>query len=360
MAARSAPLKGFVVQDASSDVFSAGLLSNNDALRHFTGFVIPGGPAVIYFMYFTLLTSIVVSFYRYVRKDYHAFLALGPGGTPSTFSGYLWVTFLKIFFARSDCCVPPTLTPYEHPAKGFLPELPKRKGDRPTVAGIAPHRQTSQKGSEEIQEKMSQAIYDLKHANPSLLATGTSCFEGHNLALFFSPQPAKIKVSADRYVRLPPPLPANPRQASIASLSPFIAKNQVGHHPPTLVQDKAQDLSYENDLAHCKNHRSTQNISAAEIAHLHTTDSSLHLTLHPKDAGLVILHGWGERHPLAGRGQWVPNGFVLVYAPKNSEEIAVVMEIIRAAGWWVGGRQLNSGLKGERKAESALDISAQP
>ena len=351
MAALSAQLKGLVIENAGSANFRTGHLSNSEGVRELSGSISTGSSALIYLMYSIILIPIVFSFYRLVEKDYHAFLALGPGGTPSTFNGYLWVTFLKFFFARSDCRVPPILTPYEHPARGFLHDLPTRRGERPNVAGIAPHRQTSQKGSKEIQENMSQAIYDLKNANSSLLATGTSCFEGHNLALFFSPRPAMVKVSPDNYVQLPPPRPANPRQASIAALSPFVVKNQKGKQ----VDHYLQDITQSNDLTHCKNHRSAQNTIAAEIAHLHTTDSSLHLTLHPKDAGLVITHGWGERHPLAGRGQWVPNGFVIVYAPRSSEEIAVVMEIIRAAGWWVGGRQLKSGLG--KKHGTASDVS---
>ena len=76
----------------------------------------------------------------------------------------------------------------------------------------------------------------------------------------------------------------------------------------------------------------------------------MHLTLHPSDAALVITHGWGERHPLAGRQlfgkRFLPPGFVMVYAPQDENQVGVLMEIVRAAGWWVGGIGLENGQRG--------------
>lgn len=73
----------------------------------------------------------------------------------------------------------------------------------------------------------------------------------------------------------------------------------------------------------------------------------MHLTLHPHDAALVISSGWGERHPLAGRQifgkRLLPSGFVMVYAPRTEEQVAVLMEIVRAGAWWVGGVDLWKG-----------------
>lgn len=82
-----------------------------------------------------------------------------------------------------------------------------------------------------------------------------------------------------------------------------------------------------------------------EVCHAHPSDGSLHLTLHPDDVREVIEKGWGERHPLARDNWWwrvkiVPSGFVLIYAPRDEGELGVVMEIIRAAAWWVGGSEL--------------------
>lgn len=76
----------------------------------------------------------------------------------------------------------------------------------------------------------------------------------------------------------------------------------------------------------------------------------MHLTLHPLDAALVIAQGWGERHPLAGclifGKRLLPSGFVMVYAPQDKTQIGVLIEIVRAGGWWVGGVGLDKGERG--------------
>ena len=80
-----------------------------------------------------------------------------------------------------------------------------------------------------------------------------------------------------------------------------------------------------------------------EVCHTHASDGSMHMTLHPSDAAVVLSYGWGERHPLA-RGGWlsrfVPLTFVMVYAPRDENEVETVMNIIRAACWWVSGRRV--------------------
>ncbi|KAL5389937.1 hypothetical protein DPSP01_001996 [Paraphaeosphaeria sporulosa] len=77
-----------------------------------------------------------------------------------------------------------------------------------------------------------------------------------------------------------------------------------------------------------------------EVCHAHPSDGSLHMTLHPADAKIVLERGWGERHPLA-RGGWcrrfVPKEFVLIYAPRSVEEVGTVMQIVGAGVWWVAG-----------------------
>ncbi|KAL8286657.1 hypothetical protein RQP46_004185 [Phenoliferia psychrophenolica] len=62
---------------------------------------------------------------------------------------------------------------------------------------------------------------------------------------------------------------------------------------------------------------------------------SLHVTLSAKDAMLVIERKWGVRHMAAGTPPWplvgMPEGFVLVYAPRNEREEEVVRAICRAS-----------------------------
>lgn len=89
-----------------------------------------------------------------------------------------------------------------------------------------------------------------------------------------------------------------------------------------------------------------------EICHAHPSDGSMHMTLHPADARLVLEAGWGERHPIA-RGGWferfVPAGFVMIYAPQDDEEIAVLLDIVRAAVWFVSGGDGVRTIKEDRR-----------
>lgn len=138
-----------------------------------------------YLLYPGLLITILLPAYRFVLKDYHAFLALGPGGTPKTFLGYLRVSYLRLF-TIGDPFRPPSLAETVFPTNGYLRQLPQRTGPRPTVAGIAPHRQLNQKCTAEMHHVLRKSLDKLAAAFPSLLLKGRSCFEKHGLALFLS------------------------------------------------------------------------------------------------------------------------------------------------------------------------------
>lgn len=69
-----------------------------------------------------------------------------------------------------------------------------------------------------------------------------------------------------------------------------------------------------------------------EAGHVHASDGSLHLVLHPADARAVIQAGWGERHPLAGVALLgIPTNYLMVYAPRDEEELGVVRLLFRRA-----------------------------
>ncbi|KAH1402616.1 hypothetical protein KXX51_002364, partial [Aspergillus fumigatus] len=53
-------------------------------------------PLPILLLLITCLPSLLLAAH-YIRKDYHAFLALGPGGTPSTPTGYARICILRLF-----------------------------------------------------------------------------------------------------------------------------------------------------------------------------------------------------------------------------------------------------------------------
>lgn len=139
-----------------------------------------------YLLYPGLLITILLPAYRFVLKDYHAFLALGPGGTPKTFPGYLRVSYLRLF-TISDPFRPPSLVDPVFPTSGYLRQLPQRSSPRPTVAGIAPHRQLNQKCTAELHHALREGLHKLAAASPSLVRKGSSCFEKHGLALFLLP-----------------------------------------------------------------------------------------------------------------------------------------------------------------------------
>lgn len=132
---------------------------------------------------YLLCSTFVLCLILIVRQDYHNFLALGPGGTPSTFTGYLRVCYLRLF-TLDDPLSPPLPRMEEHPADGFLLRLPPRQYPRPSVAGIAPHRQINQKPPARIYHRLRIALYKLVGDNSKLLRTGNSCFEKHGLGLF--------------------------------------------------------------------------------------------------------------------------------------------------------------------------------
>jgi luciferase-like monooxygenase len=68
-----------------------------------------------------------------------------------------------------------------------------------------------------------------------------------------------------------------------------------------------------------------------EFAHIHpSTDGSLHMALPPDVVDGVIGNGWAERHPLAGQ-HGLPGNIVMVYGPRNDDELAVVEDLVRAS-----------------------------
>ncbi|EUC43573.1 hypothetical protein COCMIDRAFT_38510 [Bipolaris oryzae ATCC 44560] len=65
-----------------------------------------------------------------------------------------------------------------------------------------------------------------------------------------------------------------------------------------------------------------------EVAHVHPAENSLHVYVSPQDAKLVMKRGWGQRFPVT----WIaPPSWIMVYAPRNEDEVEIVREIVRAA-----------------------------
>jgi hypothetical protein len=65
-----------------------------------------------------------------------------------------------------------------------------------------------------------------------------------------------------------------------------------------------------------------------EFCHLHPLpEGSIHLTL-PKDLReWVVQLGWAEQHPVSRAGV-MPETLVMVYAPRNTKELGIVLMLI--------------------------------
>jgi len=78
-----------------------------------------------------------------------------------------------------------------------------------------------------------------------------------------------------------------------------------------------------------------------EIVHIHPYDYSLHAILAPLDCQLVVEKGWGERHPLSGVIPILPKEYLIIYAPRDEEELQVVERVIVASiGYMTNNRDV--------------------
>lgn len=74
-----------------------------------------------------------------------------------------------------------------------------------------------------------------------------------------------------------------------------------------------------------------------EFAHLHPDpDHSLHVALPPALAEQAVEAGWAEQHPVARRGL-IPPGAVMLYAPRDDDEVDVVAALVRASWAYARG-----------------------
>ena len=89
----------------------------------------------------TFVTFLLAQASKTCKAQHQTFLDLGPGGTPSTFSGFKRITLLA-WFGRIN-----VLEASSHDfGFGFLAGyLDTRQGDRPIIGGIAPQRQLDQR-----------------------------------------------------------------------------------------------------------------------------------------------------------------------------------------------------------------------
>lgn len=90
-------------------------------------------PLILFFLYLA----------TWMRKDYEAFLDLGPGATPQIPLGWCRLKMLGLFRLKS-IFTPPCISTAMSLATGILSSLPQRSGPRLVVSDLAPQRQVDQ------------------------------------------------------------------------------------------------------------------------------------------------------------------------------------------------------------------------
>jgi hypothetical protein len=75
-----------------------------------------------------------------------------------------------------------------------------------------------------------------------------------------------------------------------------------------------------------------------EFCHIHPLPhGTIHLTLPIQIQKAASDAGWVERH-LMSSAAFVPKTFVIVYAPRNSEELAIILKIVNASAHFAMGK----------------------
>lgn len=72
-------------------------------------------------------------------------------------------------------------------------------------------------------------------------------------------------------------------------------------------------------------------LAGREFAHIHPLpEGSMHLALPPELAREAVEKGWAEQHPVARTG-FIPETIVMVYGPRDAEEVEVAWALLRAS-----------------------------
>ena len=212
----------------------------------------------------------------WARRDYMAWLALGPGGLPPTPRVWLRMTGLRFQAGNPFDVTDLRGTTGRGHDVAALVDLPTRSGQRPRVSPHpVPHRQLTD------------------HASPALKAALLQTFE-------------------DRVARDP------------AALDYVLSHFEKNNRAVTLRREFCRHAD-----AHAGH---------GEIGHIHPSDGSMHMILSPSDAICVVERGWGELHGCAGRALGLPATYTLVYAPRDPTELAIVRSLLDAATCYIAAR----------------------
>lgn len=177
--------------------------------------------------------------------------------------------------------------------------LPKRKGERPLMLRGQPHRQIDQKPPSDSDTEWAQL-------NSALMASVFGTTSEHTDAFT-----AGVKQM---------PWLVYPPQRSGCGVFRSVDSLYEGTGAKALRFTPSSFCKCCDDVVDRK----------GEWAHVHRLDRSWHVLLSPADTAAVLQSGYGEMWPVAALG-WVPVGCVLIYAPRNPEEIDVLLRILEAS-----------------------------
>ena len=78
-------------------------------------------------------------------------------------------------------------------------------------------------------------------------------------------------------------------------------------------------------------------MTGREFAHIHSIlDGSLHAALSTEVAQEAICKSWAEQHPVARMG-YIPQNVVMIYAPRDAQEIEIVARLVDEAYRYASG-----------------------
>ena len=256
----------------------------------------------------------------YLRNDYLTFLSIGRGGLPYNVFGWMigFFIFKPIQFGAEARSPKPYLNSSD--PSYLSPNFPpKRSTSRPTLASHpVPQRQITQLASKEVKLEWSKAFNAIatKAKDEGLVELKKSKLELRGEALFALPSKTGATVT-------------DGAQKGLKRLSgEFAHLHATGDHSAHVM------LS----ISDCTLSRLPSHYSTSERSHRAFVGSENSLTFRRHIGKKVFDAGWGERHafddnPFARAilGRDLPVNYVLIYAPRNNEEIEIVSKILKAS-----------------------------
>jgi hypothetical protein len=122
-----------------------------------------------------------------------------------------------------------------------------------------------------------------------------------------------------------------------------LMKTMGAEHPEVVVCKRSHTEGFTTDGIYALDSLPTLNpvakdrILKCEVAHAHPQDQSLHVWLSDADVIKVMEAGWGCRFSVPGLCH---HGFIMVYAPRDEEELKTVQKIVNAGVAFLTGVEI--------------------